>query len=101
LTKIHEEFVRGTLGELIEHFSGTAPRGEITLVVEGVREAVENEAAGLEAAGVLTEALLDEGFSRSRAARAVADRLGIPRNRAYEIVQETARRRESRERSDP
>lgn len=33
LTKLHEEFVRGTLGELIEHFTKTAPRGEFVLLI--------------------------------------------------------------------
>jgi 16S rRNA (cytidine1402-2'-O)-methyltransferase len=35
LTKIHEETVRGTLNELITHFTEVAPRGEIVVVVEG------------------------------------------------------------------
>jgi len=35
LTKIHEETVRGTLDELILHFTEVAPRGEIVVVVEG------------------------------------------------------------------
>lgn len=33
LTKIHEEFVRGTLSELLDHFTQTAPRGEFVLVI--------------------------------------------------------------------
>lgn len=35
LTKIHEETLRGTLGELIIHFGENPARGEIVLVVEG------------------------------------------------------------------
>jgi 16S rRNA (cytidine1402-2'-O)-methyltransferase len=35
LTKLHEEVVRGSSGELVEHFRHTAPRGEITLVIAG------------------------------------------------------------------
>jgi 16S rRNA (cytidine1402-2'-O)-methyltransferase len=35
LTKLHEETVRGTLAELAQHFTETAPRGEIVLVVAG------------------------------------------------------------------
>ncbi len=37
LTKMHEEVVRGTLAEVHAHFSATAPRGEIVMVVEGRR----------------------------------------------------------------
>jgi 16S rRNA (cytidine1402-2'-O)-methyltransferase len=36
LTKIHEETIRGTLEELIAHFTENAPRGEIVVVIEGV-----------------------------------------------------------------
>lgn len=35
ISKIHEESVRGTLAELVAHFTETAPRGEIVLVVGG------------------------------------------------------------------
>ena len=35
ITKLHEETVRGTLKELIQHFEETAPRGEFVLVVAG------------------------------------------------------------------
>jgi 16S rRNA (cytidine1402-2'-O)-methyltransferase len=35
LTKIHEETVRGTLGELVLYYTGKTIRGEIVIVVEG------------------------------------------------------------------
>lgn len=35
LTKIHEENVRGTLGELNEHFSEKKIKGEIVIIMEG------------------------------------------------------------------
>lgn len=36
ISKIHEETVRGTLTELVEHFTATEPRGEIVIVVAGI-----------------------------------------------------------------
>lgn len=36
LSKLHEEVVRGSLSELISHFSTHSPRGEFVLVVAGV-----------------------------------------------------------------
>ena len=36
ISKIHEETVRGTLTELIEHFTANDPRGEIVIVVAGI-----------------------------------------------------------------
>lgn len=35
ISKIHEESVRGTLADAIEHFTAIAPRGEFVIVVEG------------------------------------------------------------------
>jgi 16S rRNA (cytidine1402-2'-O)-methyltransferase len=35
LTKIHEEFVRGNISEIIERFSNVTVKGEIVIVVEG------------------------------------------------------------------
>ena len=36
ISKMHEETVRGTLTELIEHFTANEPRGEIVIVVAGI-----------------------------------------------------------------
>ena len=38
ISKIHEESVRGTLAEVIGHFTATEPKGEIVIVVEGKRD---------------------------------------------------------------
>ncbi len=38
ISKIHEECKRGTLAELVTHFTATPPRGEIVLIVEGCDE---------------------------------------------------------------
>ncbi len=35
ISKVHEEHVRGTLEEVIRHFTETAPRGEIVIVLAG------------------------------------------------------------------
>lgn len=35
ISKIHEECLRGTLAELIEHFKATAPKGEFVIIVAG------------------------------------------------------------------
>jgi 16S rRNA (cytidine1402-2'-O)-methyltransferase len=40
LTKVHEEFVRGTLGELEVRYRGAEVLGEVVLVVEGRRAQV-------------------------------------------------------------
>ena len=43
ISKIHEESVRGTLEELISHFTQTAPKGEIVVVVAGISKEKSKE----------------------------------------------------------
>ena len=43
ISKIHEECVRGTLGELVEHFTKNEPRGEFVLLVGGADEKESKE----------------------------------------------------------
>jgi 16S rRNA (cytidine1402-2'-O)-methyltransferase len=38
ISKLHEETVRGTLQEVIEHFSEKEPKGEIVIILEGAKE---------------------------------------------------------------
>lgn len=87
LTKIHEEVRRGTLTELARYYRENPPRGEVTVVVEPRGEPKTSARVDAAAVRALAAALLDEGLSPSRAAREVARRLGVPRNRAYELVQ--------------
>lgn len=46
ISKVHEESMRGSLAELIDHFTQTAPRGEFVVIVageEGRKEEVRNK----------------------------------------------------------
>lgn len=36
ISKVHEESVRGTLQEVVAHFTETEPRGEIVIVLDGI-----------------------------------------------------------------
>ena len=38
ISKLHEECVRGTLAELVQHFTANEPRGEFVLLVGGVED---------------------------------------------------------------
>ncbi len=87
LTKLHEEFVRGTLIEASRYYRENPPRGEITVVVEAAPESAEGELSDEEAVRVLARSALDRGLRPSAAAREVARRLGAPRNQVYRIVQ--------------
>ena len=41
ISKVHEESVRGTLAELVVHFTAKAPKGEIVVVVAGKKKEKE------------------------------------------------------------
>ena len=43
ISKLHEECVRGTLAELVEHFTKNEPRGEFVLLVGGAEENRKND----------------------------------------------------------
>jgi 16S rRNA (cytidine1402-2'-O)-methyltransferase len=80
LTKLHEEFVRGTLGTI----DLGEPRGEYVLVVDGATahpvvpddDAIRRELSAARAAGQ----------SNRDAVTAVAERLAVPKRRVYEIA---------------
>jgi 16S rRNA (cytidine1402-2'-O)-methyltransferase len=82
LTKLHEEVVRGTAGELAERYAQDAPRGEVVLVV-GPAEAASPDAGP--ALGAVQQ--LIEGGARPRvAARVVSELTGVPANTLYRAV---------------
>jgi 16S rRNA (cytidine1402-2'-O)-methyltransferase len=91
LTKLHEEFFRGTLEEAAGYYGDHPPRGEVTVVVapgdasQRSRDDVEKEAR------ILAARLLEEGLKPSAAAREVTVHLDLPRNVAYRIVHEVAK----------
>ncbi len=86
MTKIHEEFFRGTMGDAARYYGERPPRGEITVVVSPKAEEETEQRVDAAAARALAEALLAEGLTQSRAAREVSVRLKIAKNLAYEIV---------------
>ena len=86
MTKIHEEFFRGTMAEAACYYAENKARGEVTLVVSPRPPAEGRESVDEAAARALARALLDEDLTLSRAAREVSSRLGIAKNAAYEIV---------------
>ena len=88
LTKLHEECVTGTLGELAARYADAPPRGEIVIVVGPPAEAAAATEGDLDAA---LKAALAAGESPSRAAAAVAQQLGVRRKRAYERALELGR----------
>ena len=85
LTKVHEEIVRGRLGELAERFSSEqAARGEMVLVID--RKVIEEAGATSEARASVAEMVAvfeSEGMDQRAALKRAARELGLTRDEAY------------------
>jgi 16S rRNA (cytidine1402-2'-O)-methyltransferase len=84
LTKMFEEVVRGTPGELLARFH-EAPKGEITIVLGPAGTTGAGQDVEPEAARAVIE-LVASGLSRRQAADVVSRLTGIPRNRLYRLT---------------
>jgi 16S rRNA (cytidine1402-2'-O)-methyltransferase len=80
LTKVHEEVVRGTAGELAARYAEEAPKGEMVLVV-GPLSIDEGPTAEAKAA---TKELVQAGAKRRVAAQVVARLTGTSANALYD-----------------
>jgi 16S rRNA (cytidine1402-2'-O)-methyltransferase len=83
LTKLHEEFWRGSLGAAIQRCAEVDPRGEYVLVLDGAPPAAEPSEEDLREA---LAAAIEHGLSKKDAAAEVAEHFGVARNRVYEIA---------------
>jgi len=84
LTKMHEEFWRGSIGEAILHYTHREPKGEFTLVVGGMQA----EMPVLSDEELKTELLqiMAQGVSRSQASRQLAQMTKLSRRKLYELA---------------
>jgi 16S rRNA (cytidine1402-2'-O)-methyltransferase len=90
LTKLHEEYVRGTAREVLAHFQAREPRGEIVLLAAGAPpEALERWDAERVLAAL--QARLDAGDPISAAAKTVAAASGWERGAVYALAVEKLR----------
>lgn len=84
LTKLHEEFLRGTAPDLLPQLAnGEHTKGEFVLIVEGSdTEATADDKMVMK---LLTE-LQSEDIPSKSIARILSQVLGLPRNKAYRLV---------------
>ncbi len=85
LTKLHEEVLRMTLGEAVQYYRTTEPRGEYVLVVEGAQETPQAAATQGDAVA-RAQALIAQGYSKKDAVRQAAAETGFPRNALYDAI---------------
>ncbi len=88
LTKLHEQFVRGTLADISAQLQAQEPRGEITLVIAGANETEEQPCATAESLTTQLEQLIQTGISRNDALKQLAKRRGLSKKEAYRLLLE-------------
>jgi 16S rRNA (cytidine1402-2'-O)-methyltransferase len=84
LTKMHEEFWRGSIGEAIVHYTHHEPKGEFTLVVAGAQ--AEPLVISEDALKAELQQIMAQGVSRSQASRQLAQLTKLPRRHLYQLA---------------
>ncbi len=84
LSKVHEETFWGTAAEVRRHFAETGVRGECVVVIYAECASKTPNPDVVQKA--ITDLMKTQGMTRSRAAREVAKRFGIPRNKVYALA---------------
>lgn len=97
LTKIHEEFIRTTVGEAIDLYTKIDPRGEYVLSVEGREEydkrvvpvvSQSDEKANADNMEMFIKMQLDNKIPVKEVAAVVSAKFSIPKRDAYSLAQE-------------
>jgi len=85
MTKIHETFARGSVESLLHQLGDSVLRGEVVLLFAPAEKTVENVVDDEAIIQALDHPLL-QGLPASKRAKAVAEQLGIGKQRAYNLV---------------
>ena len=80
LTKVHEEFIRGTVSEVLEVASSC--KGEMVIVMEGVSK--DEEIFDMNAAIEKVDSYINAGMRAKEAIQTAAKELGCKKNELYE-----------------
>ena len=87
LTKKHEEVVRGTVTEVLEHFNSDKPKGEFCLIMEGNAKPEQKvQEVPVQDPAVHVALLEESGAPRKDAIRIVAQAHGLPRRVVYNLL---------------
>lgn len=82
LTKLHEEVIRGTLGDLADRYSAASPKGEFVLVIDRAKETAADPDKKASLAERVSELELS-GIEQKAALKAAAREFGITKSEAY------------------
>ena len=83
LTKVHEEFLRGTISEILEEVDGL--KGEMVICIAGNSDEPKKDIDTGFILDTVREAI-SRGMSTSDAVKETAKKLNIPKNKVYELV---------------
>ena len=83
LTKVHEEFIRGTISEILPIASEL--KGEMVVVIEGNQDDYEKD-IDLGQIMNMVNTSIESGMSTSAAIKEVAKQTGISKNQIYDLV---------------
>ena len=84
LTKIYEEYQRGTISEIMEHITQVPLKGECLLIVSGQDEtAIPQESVALSDIPDLVNDLIASGEKTNQAIKKVAKTYGLKRQEVY------------------
>lgn len=89
LTKLYEQFIRGRISQVREHFQKNEPRGEFVLVLAGHSLGKDDAVWTEEALLAAVKAELKKGQPAKEIAAGLSQKSGWPRRAIYKICLET------------
>jgi 16S rRNA (cytidine1402-2'-O)-methyltransferase len=94
LSKLHEEFTRGTLTELLQRFADSEPRGEMVLIISGSDGSISGSETSPETQlRDRIDQLERDGVDSKAALKQAAKELGLKRDDAYRMMVNQKNRR--------
>jgi 16S rRNA (cytidine1402-2'-O)-methyltransferase len=93
LTKVHEEFIRGTAAEALARLQATEPRGEIALLI-GPGGSQARPAAAKNVAERLEEIVREQKIDEKAALKVLAKEQGLSKSEVYRELQRAKTRRQ-------
>ncbi len=88
LTKLHEEFWRGNIGNATIYFGGDRPlKGEFTIILGGIKASKITVMSDAEVKEELKK-IMAEGISRSQASKILANKIALSRRHIYQLALE-------------
>jgi 16S rRNA (cytidine1402-2'-O)-methyltransferase len=90
LTKVHEEFLRGTAGELAEQIRDREVKGEITILI-GKAVSGEKISGVVDMRARLREIMRQQNLDEKAALKVLAKERGVSKSEVYREVQRSTK----------